>query len=31
MEAIYNIIYNRYDLKKEIAKLLSRPLKEEKI
>jgi len=31
MEAIYNIIYNRYDLKEEIAKLLSRPLKEEKI
>ena len=31
MEAIYNIIYKRYDLKKEITKLLSRPLKEEKI
>ncbi|MDC0045476.1 NAD(P)-dependent glycerol-3-phosphate dehydrogenase [Pelagibacteraceae bacterium] len=31
MEAIYNIIYKRYDLKEEIAKLLSRPLREEKI
>ena len=31
MEAIYNIIYKRYDLKDEITKLLSRPLKEEKI
>ena len=31
MEAIYNIIYKRYDLKEEITKLLSRPLKDEKI
>ena len=31
MEAIYNIIYNRYDLKEEIVKLLSRPLRDEKI
>ena len=30
MEAIYNIIYKRYDLKDEIIKLLSRPLKDEK-
>ena len=30
MEAIYNIIYKRYDLKDEITKLLSRPLKDEK-
>ena len=30
MEAIYNIIYKRYDLKEEITKLLSRPLKDEK-
>ena len=31
MEAIYNIIYKRYDLKEEIVKLLSRPLRDEKI
>ncbi len=31
MECVYNILYNKYDLKEEIIKLLNRPLKEEKI
>ena len=31
MEAVYNILYNQYDLKDELVKLLNRPLKEEKI
>ena len=31
MEAIYNIIYKRYNLKEELIKLLNRPLKDEKI
>jgi len=29
MESVYNILYNRYDLKEELIKLLNRPLKEE--
>ena len=31
MESVYNILYNKYDLKEELIKLLNRPLKEEKI
>ena len=31
MESVYNILYNKYDLKEELTKLLNRPLKEEKI
>ena len=31
METVYNILYNKYDLKEELIKLLNRPLKDEKI
>ena len=31
MESVYNILYNKYDLKEELIRLLNRPLKEEKI
>ena len=31
MESVYNILYNKYDLKEEIIKLLNRPLRDEKI
>ena len=31
MESVYNILYNKYDLKEELIKLLNRPLKDEKI
>ena len=31
MESVYNILYNKYDLKEELTKLLNRSLKEEKI
>ena len=30
MESVYNILYNQYDLKEELIRLLNRPLKEEK-
>ena len=30
MESVYNILYNKYDLKEELIKLLNRPLKDEK-
>ena len=31
MESVYNILYNKYDLKEELIKLLNRPLRDEKI
>ncbi len=31
MESVYNILYNKYDIKEELIKLLNRPLKDEKI
>jgi len=31
METVYNILYNKYDLKEELIKLLNRPLRDEKI
>ena len=31
MESVYNILYNKYDLKEEIIKLLNRPLRNEEI
>ena len=31
MESVYNILYNKHDLKEEIIKLMNRPLKDEKI
>ena len=31
MESVYNILYNKYDIKEELIRLLNRPLKEEKI
>ena len=31
MESVYNILYNKYDLKEDLIKLLNRPLKDEKI
>jgi len=31
MESVYNILYNKHDLKEELIRLLNRPLKEEKI
>ena len=31
MESVYNILYNKFDLKNELIKLLNRPLRDEKI